>query len=167
MAKPISRKNIRSYVDFIRKITKTEKVLYFPVVDFVELILPQILDNFQYEICSINEMPNKCGETFPYECKIKIREDIYLKAINGDGFARYCVAHEVGHMLINDIDSISLCKLENGEKLKAYKDPEWQADCFAGELLMYYPLVKNFNEHQIEIKCGVTARAAKVQKSKM
>ena len=67
-------------------------------------------------------MPNKCGETFPAEKKIQIREDIYQAAIEGDGFARYSVAHEVGHLLINDVDSISLCRLEPGEKLNVSYD---------------------------------------------
>ena len=165
-AEPVSRKKIRDYVSYIRKITGYENVLYFPIVKFMELVLPQLIEGFHYEICTKDEMPNKCGETFPAVNKICIREDIYELALNGDGFARYCIAHEIGHLFCNDIDSISLCKLQPGEELKPYEDPEWQADAFGGELLMYYPLIKNLSTEEIAEKCGVTTRAAHVQKSK-
>lgn len=166
-AAPISRKQIRDYVAYIRKITGYEETLYFPIVKFMELVLPQLIDGFCYEICSIDKMPNKCGETFPAANKICIREDIYELALKGDGFARFCIAHEIGHLFCNDINSISLCKLQPGEELKPYEDPEWQADAFGGELLMYYHLIKNLSEGEIAEKCGVTTRAARVQKSKV
>lgn len=166
-AAPLSRRKIRKLVSIIRKVTGTENQLFFPVVKFMELILPQLIENFTYEICSKEEMPNKCGETFPAENRICIRQDIYEKALNDDPFARYTIAHEIGHLFLNDVESISLCRLEPGEKLKPFEDPEWQADCFGGELLMYYPLVKDLDENEISEQCGVTLRAAKVQKSKI
>lgn len=165
-AAPVSRRDIRSLAALIRQITGTENTLYFPIVHFVECVLPQIVDGFFLEILPKEAMPNKCGETFPAEKKIQIREDIYELAIKGDGFARFSVAHEVGHLLINDVDSISLCRLEPGEKLKTYEDPEWQADAFGGELLMYYPLIRSMDEDDIAEQCGVTHRAAHIQKSK-
>lgn len=165
-ASPVSRKDIRQYVDNIRKLTGTEDILYFPIVRFMELILPQIVEGYNYEILPKEDMPNKCGETFPKENKITIREDIYQQAIEGDGFARFCIAHEIGHLLLNDIDSISFCKLEPGESLKTYEDPEWQADAFGGELLMNYRKIIDLSEDDIAEKCGVTLRAAHVQKSK-
>lgn len=165
-ATPVSRNAIRQLAAQIRKITGTENTLYFPIIHFVECVLPQLVDGFFLEILPKDEMPNKCGETFPAEKKIQIREDIYQAAIDGDGFARYSVAHEVGHLLINDVDSISLCRLEPGERLKPYEDPEWQADAFGGELLMYYPLIHRMSEDDIAEKCGVTRRAAHIQKSK-
>lgn len=166
-ATPLSREDIRAYVADIRRNTGTENVLYFNVIAFMELILPDLIPGFTYEICPEEEMPNKCGETFPAEKKIQIREDIYQKSINGDGFSRFCIAHEIGHLLINDVDSVSLCMLAPGERLKTYEDPEWQADAFGGELLMYHPLIKSLSEEEIAEKCGVTRRAAKVQKSKV
>ena len=166
-ATPVSRQWIRGMVRYIREQTGTQNDIYFDVVRFLEVQLPQMIEDFSVEIVKVSSMLNKVGETFPAECKIFIREDIYEKAINGDGYARYGIAHEIGHLLINDIDSISLCRMEEGEKLKAYEDPEWQADCFAGELLMYHPLVKNLSAREIAVKCGVTPKAASIQFSKL
>ncbi len=166
-AAPLSRRSIREYVNHIRAVTGTKDVLFFPIVGFLELVLPQLVEGFYYEICAKDEMPNKCGETFPAENKICIREDIYEKALCDDPFARFSIAHEIGHLLLHDVGSISLCRLEHDEKLKPFEDPEWQADCFGGELLMYYPLIKYLDENEISEQCGVTLRAAKVQKSKI
>ena len=165
-AAPLSRKNIRDYVARIRKLTGTENIYYFPIVEFLEMILPQLIGGFCYEICSREEMPTKYGETFPAENKICIREDIYENALAGDAFARYTIAHEIGHLLLNDVSSISLCRLADGEELKPYEDPEWQADCFGGGVLMYHPLIKGLTPAEISEKCGVTPRAARVQSSK-
>ncbi len=85
-AAPLSRQKIRNYVDIIRKITGTEKLTYFPIVQFMENVLPQIIKGFSYEIVPIEEMPDKCGETYPALNLIKIREDIYYKALQDDGF---------------------------------------------------------------------------------
>ena len=166
-AAPLSRKNIRQFVRYIRKMTGTEDLVFFPIVKFLELVLPQLVDGFYYEICTKGEMPNKCGETFPAENKICIREDIYEKALNDEPFARFSIAHEIGHLLLNDVDSISLCRLEHGEKLRAFEDPEWQADCFGGELLAPSYLIGDYSIEEISEKNGVTKRAAKVQLSKI
>ncbi len=164
-AAPLSRLSKREYVKHIRIVTGTEDIMFFPIVEFMELVLPQLVEGFYYEICSKEKMPNKCGETFPAKNKICIREDIYEKAVNNDPFARFSIAHEIGHLLLHDVGSISLCRLEHGEKLKSFEDPEWQADCFGGEFLMYYPLIKGLTPSEISEQCGVTKRAASVQHS--
>lgn len=166
-ATAVSRDSIRDVVKKIRMLIGFENGLYFPIVEFLELILPQILEGFSYQVRPIEEMPNKCGETFPSENRIEIREDIYNKAIAGDGFARLTIAHEIGHLFMHDTEAISLCRLEPGEKLKPYEDPEWQADAFGGELLAPSYLIGNMSIDSISKKCGITKRAAKVQKSKL
>lgn len=165
-AAAVSRENIRELVQKIRCIIGFESQLYFPVVEFLDLILPQMIEGFSCFIRPIEEMPNKCGETFPSENRIEIREDIYDKALKGDGFARLTIAHEIGHLFMHDTESISLCRLESGEKLKPYEDPEWQADVFGGELLAPSYLIGKMSVESISKKFGVTKRAAKVQKSK-
>jgi Zn-dependent peptidase ImmA (M78 family) len=167
IAEPVSRRWIRGLVRYIREKTDTQDDLYFDVVRFLEINLPQMIKKFHLEIMKVSDMPNKVGETFPAECKICIREDIYEKALEGDGYARFGIAHEIGHLLINDMDSISLCRLEKGEKIRAFEDPEWQADCFGGELLMYHPLIKDLSVEEITEKCGVTSKAANTQFSKI
>lgn len=166
-AKPLSRNIIRGLANFIRCQTGTEQTAYFPILKFLEIFLPQIIADFCYEIVPVSEMPDKYGETFPLESRIKIREDIYNKAVAGDGFARFIICHECGHLLLINWDTISLCRTPYKEEIKPYEDPEWQADCFAGELLVYYPLAKGLSKEEIMEKFGVTGKAALVQMSKM
>ena len=108
-------------------------------------------------------MGNKHGETYPSKNLIRIREDVYLNAINGSGRDRLTIAHEIGHLLLHDDDNIALCRLEPNEKLKAYEDPEWQANAFGGELLAPSYLIKGLTNAKVQEKCGVSEDAANVQ----
>ncbi len=162
-AQGISRNDIRRIVREIRRGTNMEYILYFPIVRFLENILPLLIPNFQLEIVLKDEMGNKHGETYPSKKLIRIREDVYLNAIEGSGRDRLTIAHEIGHLLLHDDDSIALCRLEPNEKLKAYEDPEWQADAFGGELLASSYLIKGLTNAEVQEKCGVSEAAANVQ----
>ncbi len=162
-AQGISRKDIRQIVRDLRCGTGLENTLYFPIVCFLENVLPILFPDFQLEIVSRAEMGNKHGETYPSKNLIRIREDVYLNAVNGNGRDRLTIAHEIGHLLLHDDASIALCRLEANEKLKAYEDPEWQADAFGGELLAPSYLIKGLESEEIQEKCGVSEAAANVQ----
>ena len=138
----------------------------FPIMQFLELIMPQIFPELNLEIPEIEEMPFKEGETIPGTNTIRIRQDIYRAACDGDGRARFTVAHEVGHFILHTPDSIVLCKMEEGQKLNAYEDPEWQANYFAGELLAPVYLAKGMNELKIMIEFALSESAARVVVSK-
>lgn len=162
-----SRKEICELVRNIRAATGYLDILYFPIVEFLEFVLPSIVENFELEIVPSDEMKNKCGETIPHKHKIILNESIYMNAIEGDGFARFTIAHEIGHLLLHNTESISLCKLRPGELLNAYENPEWQANVFGGELLAPYYLIEKLDVDEIVKKCGITKKAATVQKSKL
>ena len=147
----------------LKKNVGLEYELYFPILSFVENILPILIPDFQFEVVPEAEMGNKHGETYPSKNLIRIREDIYLRAAAGEGRDRLTVAHEVGHLFLHEDDSIALCRLEPGDKLKPYEDPEWQADAFGGELLASSYLIEGMNSREVEKMCGVSAAAAKVQ----
>lgn len=162
-ANAISRNDIRRYIRVLKKKVGLENELYFPVVQFLENVLPILIPDFQLEIIPVEEMGNKHGETYPSKSLIRIREDVYLRAIAGEGRDRLTIAHEIGHLFMHEDDSIALCRLAPNEKLKAYEDPEWQADAFGGELPASSYLIKDMNEYTVSRKCGVTMQAAKVQ----
>ena len=46
---------------------------------------------------------------------------------------------------------------------KPYEDPEWQANCFAGELLVPKRLVKNLSVEEVVEQCKVTKAMASIQ----
>ena len=162
-ADAISRDDIRRFVRSIKKLVGLEDELYFPILSFVENILPILVPDFQFEVVPESEMGNKHGETYPSKNLIRIREDIYLRAAAGEGRDRLTVAHEVGHLFLHEDDAIALCRLEPGEKLKPYEDPEWQADAFGGELLASSYLIVGMSQSEVERKCGVLSAAARVQ----
>lgn len=162
-ARAISRCDIRRLVREIRRITLMEDSFYFPVVRFLENILPIMVPGFQLEIVQEKEMGNKHGETYPSKRLIRIREDVYLKAVEGSGRDRLTIAHEIGHLLLHDDDSIALCRLEPNEKLKPYEDPEWQANAFGGELLASSYLIRGLTSQEVQEKCGVSEAAAITQ----
>jgi len=165
-AAPISRDNIRKYVRELKRQVGLENQLYFPILPFVENVLPLIIEDFQLEIVPVSEMEGMHGETYPSKNLIRIREDVYLRAAAGEGRDRLTIAHEVGHLFMHEDDAIALCRLDPNEKLKPYEDPEWQADAFGGELLASSYLIKNMTVREIQGKCGVSSAAARVQLSK-
>lgn len=162
-ADAVSRQNIRDYVYMLKKEVGLQNVLYFPVLQFVENVLPVLMPDFQFEVVPENEMGNKHGETYPNKNLILIREDIYLRAAQGKCRDRLTIAHEIGHLFMHEDDAIALCRLAPNDHLKSYEDPEWQADAFGGELLASSYLIKGMSADEVAAKCGVSMSAARVQ----
>lgn len=158
-----SRKDIQGFVHSLKKKVGMEDELYFPILFFLENVLPLIIPDFTLEIVPIAQMGNKHGETYPSKNLIRIREDVYLRAEKGEGRDRLTIAHEIGHLFLHEDDCVALCRLEPNEKLKPYEDPEWQADCFGGELLASSYLIKGMSAWEVEEKCGVSGAAARCQ----
>lgn len=162
-ASAISRKNIQGFIRYLKKMVHLENEMYFPVVQFLENILPILIPDFQLEIVPPKEMGNKHGETYPSKNLIRIREDVYLGAVAGCGRDRLTIAHEIGHLFMHEDDSIALCKLAPNEKLRPFEDPEWQANAFGGELLASTYLIKGMSAADVSEQCGVSMDAARVQ----
>ena len=162
-ASAISRRDIQSIIRTIRKAVGLEYDLHFPIVQFLENVLPIFCPDFQLEILSQSEMGNKHGETYPSRKLIRIREDVYLGAVNGSGRDRLTIAHEIGHLFLHKDASIALCQLAPNEKLRAFEDPEWQANAFGGELLASAYLIRGMSAAEVSEQCGVSMDAAKIQ----
>lgn len=162
-ANAISRREIQCYIRELKKRAGLEDVLYFPVLPFLENILPILIPDFQFEVLPEEEMGNKHGETYPSKNLIRIREDVYLGAADGHGRDRLTIAHEIGHLFMHENDSIALCRLAPNEKLKPYEDPEWQANAFGGELLASSYLIRGKSIQEVSEQCGVSWDAAEIQ----
>lgn len=163
-ASPVSRADIRGFVRYLKKKVGLENELYFPVIQFLENVLPMLIPDFQLEIVPENEIGRGVhGETYPSRNLIRIREDVYLRAVAGEGRDRLTIAHEIGHLFMHEDDSIALCRLAPNEKLRTFEDPEWQANAFGGELLASSYLIKNMSVFAVSQKCGVSIDAARVQ----
>jgi Zn-dependent peptidase ImmA (M78 family) len=155
--------DLRNAAYNIRKRVGLENQLYFPVVEFMEIVLPELIPDFEYEILNMDEMGVKHGETFPDSKKIVLREDVYNGAVDGKGRDRFTIGHEIKHCLFDDSERVKLYRVEPNIKIKPFYDPEWQANAFSGELLMPYHLMGGLSIEEIIEKCGVTADAAITQ----
>ena len=163
LAPPISRKDLRAAAYQIRKAIGLENQLYFPIVEFMELIMPDLVPGFEYTVLSANEMGVKHGETFPDSKRIVLREDVYYGVIAGKGRDRLTVGHEIKHCLFDDSEVVKLYRIDPDMKIKPYIDPEWQATAFSGELLMPYHLINGMSVESIIRECGVTEDAVITQ----
>ena len=75
------------------------------------------------------------------------------------------MAHELFHLLQHEKSNISYARTENGN-IPLYRDPEWQAEAFGGELLVPHHLIHGMEVEDIIKKCGVSSKAAKCQLEK-
>lgn len=162
VAEPKSRQQIRKIADLIRKIQYAENELYFPILDFMEKTLPRIIPSFSFRVGSMQKMGECQGLTIPGKNEIWIREDVYMQATNGEGRARLTVAHELYHYLEHSGSTVAFART-SGIEVPAYKDPEWQADAFGGELLIPHDLIRGMSAQEVALKCGVSLKAAKYQ----
>ena len=87
------------------------------------------------------------GMTYP-DGRVLLSEETYRGADQGLGRPRFTVPHECYHGMkhreqirraLTDIGELVLCRRQN---IKPYRDPEWQANAFAGALLMPEPMVR-------------------------
>lgn len=154
---PMSRDKIRQLVKKFRSIFGLEKVLYFPILQFIEWVLPEL--GLDFEVVPVDELGNAYGVTHTKKGTMSIREDVYNRAVKGNARDRFTLCHELGHFLLHTPERVSFAR----GVVPAYMDPEWQANVFAGELMAPYELVKGMSAVEIAEKCGMSLSAAQVQ----
>lgn len=77
------------------------------------------------------------------------------------------LAHEFAHFITLCVCGFKLARSFGNVDVPPYRDPEWQAKCLAGELMIDSDLVKGMSAIEISRKCGVSCDAAKLQLSKI
>ena len=167
---PSSRNEIQEITFLkLRKKFGLEDCFSFPVVKFLEWGMPIIDPDFNYEIVENGIMGNVEGLTIPEINTIRIREDVYEAAMRDEGRARFTLAHEFGHYIMHK-DQIYNGHTRTKEPLfdhEAYEDSEWQANTFAGVLLMPPPLIIGLSADEVMDKCKVSRSAAEYNLSKI
>lgn len=89
-ADAISRDEIRKYVRLLKKNVGLEYELYFPILSFVENILPILIPDFQFEVVPEAEMGNKHGETYPSKNLIRKQRQLCRTDYDGKCSCLYC-----------------------------------------------------------------------------
>lgn len=157
-----STKDLRTIANMFSDFYDTEKL---DLVCLVEHIIPKIFPDFRLVIRPKEEMKNNHGLTYPEQQIMVIREDVYLGAIDGNGRDRFTLAHELGHFILHR--GLGLARTpSNGHPI--YMDSEWQADTFAGELLMPINKVSLCSSlEEFANRFGVSLEAAKTRVRKL
>ena len=163
IADPLSRKKIRQLVSKIRYAMGLSPEDYFDVVRFLEFYLHEVVPDFHIEVVPIVEMPNQYALTFPKTKCIKIREDVYDGAIAGNARDRFTIAHEIGHLWLHRPGNLALARNSSKEDIPAYKDPEWQANTFAAELLLPPEGTQGLLLDEIVARYGVSYQVGNIQ----
>ena len=92
-----SRNDLRALANILRKRLRINDYLRVPIVEILD-ILPEIFDNFNYEIVPDNELPaGTHADTDIRTGHIRIKESVYDRACDGEGRDRMTIAHEIGH----------------------------------------------------------------------
>lgn len=166
---PCSRLDLRMLAqEFRRKIN-----LKGPFLDIIGLLdlLPSLFPgkNITYDVIddiTWDRYLNKNAHaSYNLEKKvIYIRESIFERACQGKGRDRFTIAHEIAHAMLLEKAKINFNR-SSSNKIPSYKDPEWQANCLAGELLIPYERCKNMSVDEIVKNCGVSYQAARYQKN--
>ncbi len=163
LADPMSRKDIGKIAYVIRAVVGWEEERYFPIIEFLELILPKIIPGFSLVIETEAEMGNCHGLTYPDQKIIKLREDVYNRAVDGSGRDRLTAAHELFHLLQHGNENISFARMADEAEIPAYRNPEWQATAFGGELLAPVEMIKGMSDVDVAKMFGVSLAAARTQ----
>ena len=141
--------------------------LYFPIVEVLEM-LHKFDEDAHFEVVEADELEeNEHAVTDIITKTIKIRSDVYEGACNGVGRDRMTIAHEFAHFITLCVCGFRLARSFGDVDIPPYRDPEWQAKCLAGELMIDSDLVKGMSSSEVSEKCGVSFDAVDFQLSKI
>lgn len=158
-ANPLSRNKIRQYARYVRQQLDLEDVLYFPIVQVIELLANDEEEDFNYEIVADDELTESYGTTNTTKNIMIIREKVYNGAVKGNQRDRFTMSHEFGHWLLHQPECVSFARGD----IPKYCDPEWQANVFAAELMVPYHKTKGMSVEDIMRECGVSYSCAEIQ----
>lgn len=166
---PLSRDQLRKYANTIRRSLELSDTLKFPVERFLETFHLLINDeSFYFETVADREWNQPPGRHAYYDLEgncINIKESVYNGACDGNGRDRMTVVHECAHVLLLRHSHLTLARSFD-ENIPTCCDPEWQAKCLAGELMVPKELVQGMSANDVALQCGVSHKAASYQLSK-
>jgi len=163
----MSRKALRGLAVEIRKIFNINSA-YFPVTKILESLTVIGID---YDYIEDNDWEKEYGKEKHAEFSlnekiIRIKESVYENAVNNNGRDRFTITHEIAHAILLDLPEIKLAREFDVHGKNLCRNPEWQADCLAGELLVPFDKCATLSPEEISLECKVSLSAAKYQKSR-
>ena len=161
---PASAKLIRTWAENVRRVFVGENEVQFPIMDVLEFRLARFEDDFYLDVRSCEEMGEDEGRMIAGKNGLALREDVYRSAWEGEGRARFTACHELAHYLMHR--NVTFARTREATTA-IYRDSEWQADTFAGFLMMSHRHLPQFaDSDDAASKCGMSWHAAEVMFSK-
>jgi Zn-dependent peptidase ImmA (M78 family)/transcriptional regulator with XRE-family HTH domain len=152
---------IWNYAERVRGLLVHDNTVEFPIVQVLEHSMGQIFPDFQFDVIEAAMMGDNEGHVMPGSMTLALREDVYIGACRGNGRDRFTASHELGHFLLHRDVTFARSR-EEGTAI--YYDSEWQADTFAGALMMSQRHLQLFTDaDDAAAKCGMSAAAAGYQ----
>jgi len=159
-----STRTLWDVADRVRSIFVHDDETFFPIMDVLEFRLTTVDKEFYLDVCSRSEMGTEEGLVIAGSNCIKLREDVYEGAWQDVGRHRFTACHELCHYILHRQVAFPRTR-EDIHPI--YRDAEWQADTFAGGLLMSRRHLASLkNAENAATKCGMTPMAADVMWSK-
>lgn len=160
---PRGRKQIRKDARQLREVLGLAETPYFPIMQFIEWLLPLVDPEFVLEPVPDNELIGRSAETIPDQHLIRVKQSVYDAACQGHPWARQIMAHEVAHYLYHDSRHVAYAAPSKDEEVPKRFMPEYQANVFAAELLAPVDLVRGLKPATIAQRFGVPEGMAKGQ----
>ena len=155
---------LRRIAEQVRDIFVGPDKIAFPIMDVLEFRLGKLLEGFVFDVQDRQAMGRDEGRVIAGTNTLILREDIYEGAWTGVGRDRFTAAHELAHLLLHH--EVALARTRDDSD-KIYCDAEWQADTFAGALLMSPRHLASFGGPEDAAReCQITPAAANVMWSK-
>jgi len=161
---PMKTEVIRNFAEKVRSAFVEDNRIDFPIMDVLEFRMSSVLGGFYVHVEGRDVMGPEEGRVIAGENCIVLREDVYEGAWNDNNRDRFTACHEFAHFLMHR--TITLARMRDDSE-KIYCDAEWQADTFAGTLLMSerHLNILEGPDHAAQM-CKMSAPAAKVMWSK-
>ena len=161
---PMSTDSLRRFAERIRDVFVTEEQIEFPIMNVLEFQLSKILPDFFIDIETADVMGDDEGRVLAGSNAITLREDVYEGACKGNRRDRFTACHEFAHFLMHRDIKFARAR---GDDDKIYTDSEWQADEFAGTLMMSPRHLQLFSDAEAAAEiCNMNPAAARVMWSK-
>lgn len=161
---PMSTDKLRRFAEKIRDVFVGNDEVEFPIMNVLEFKLSKILPDFFIDIETSEVMGDDEGRVLAGSNSIVFREDVYAGACRGNRRDRFTACHEFAHFLMHRDVKFARAR-EDGDKI--YMDSEWQADEFAGTLMMSPRHLKKFNcSDDAAEACNMNPAAARVMWAK-
>jgi hypothetical protein len=161
---PLSNHVLRAFSEQVRSAFVAENQVEFPIMDVLEFRMEKFFAGFYVDVVDRQTMGGDEGRVIAGVNAISLREDVYEAAWAGNGRARFTACHELGHFLMHREVTLARTRTDSEE---IFRDSEWQADTFAGNLLMSCRHLSHFRRPEMAAeRCGMTPAAARVMWSK-